>query len=53
MNFNNKQKAFFIDFKGLSVVRNCPRPESGPLNQIDVILNTPETQLKSTCTEKM
>ena len=26
-----KQKAFFINFKGLSIVRNCLRSESGPL----------------------
>ena len=24
-------KAFFINFKGLSIVRNCLTPESGPL----------------------
>ena len=28
---NIKWKAFFIIFKGLSVLRNCRRPESGPL----------------------
>ena len=26
-----KYEAFFIIFKGLSVLRNCLRPESGPL----------------------
>ena len=25
-------KAFFIIFKGLSIVKNCLRPESAPLN---------------------
>ena len=27
-----KQKAFFINFKGLSVAKNCLRPESAPLS---------------------
>ena len=27
-----KQRAFFIIFKGLSVAKNCLRPESAPLN---------------------
>ena len=37
-----KQKAFFIIFKGLSVVRDCPKPESGPLkdyNKITLVKN--------------
>ena len=29
-----KEKTFFIIFKGLSVVRNCVRPESEPLKQM-------------------
>ena len=29
--FEVKQKAFFIIFKGLSVAKNCLRPESAPL----------------------
>ena len=29
--FKVKQKAFFIIFKGLSVAKNCLRPESAPL----------------------
>ena len=29
--FNIKRKTFVIIFKGLSVARNCLRPESGPL----------------------
>ena len=29
--FQVKLKAFFIIFKGLSVAKNCPRPESAPL----------------------
>ena len=28
--FNMKNKGFFIIFKGLSIVRKCLRPESGP-----------------------
>ena len=33
-----KQKAFFIIFKGLSVAKNCLRPESVPLNKlIDIV----------------
>ena len=32
--FNMKWKAFFISFKGLSTIRNCLRPESGPLECI-------------------
>ena len=30
--FEENSKAFFIIFKGLSVVKNRLRPESGPLN---------------------
>ena len=30
--FQVKQRAFFIIFKGLSVAKNCLRPESAPLN---------------------
>ena len=29
--FEVKQKTFFIIFKGLSVAKNCLRPESAPL----------------------
>ena len=29
--FKVKQKVFFISFKGLSVAKNCLRPESVPL----------------------
>ena len=29
--FGMKQKTFFIIFKGLSVAKNCLRPESEPL----------------------
>ena len=29
--FKIKRKTFVIIFKGLSVVRNCLRPESGPI----------------------
>ena len=29
--FELKQKAFFIIFKGLSIAKNCLRPESVPL----------------------
>ena len=32
--FELKQKAFFIIFKGLSVSKNCLRPESAPLSQV-------------------
>ena len=32
--FELKQKAFFIIFKGLSIAKNCLRPESAPLNQL-------------------
>ena len=28
--FELNQKAFFIIFKGLSIAKNCPRPESAP-----------------------
>ena len=31
--FIMKWKAFFIIFKGLSITRNCLRPDSGSLNQ--------------------
>ena len=31
--FQGEIKAFFIIFKGLSVAKNCLRPESAPLNQ--------------------
>ena len=31
--FKVKQKAFFIIFKGLSIAKNCLRPESAPLIQ--------------------
>ena len=31
--FKVKEKAFFIIFKGLSVAKNCLRPESVPLTQ--------------------
>ena len=30
--FHIKCKTFFIIFEGLSVARNCLRPETGPLN---------------------
>ena len=30
--FDMKQKTFYIIFKGLSVAKNCLRPESAPLN---------------------
>ena len=30
--FDMKQKKIFIIFKGLSVAKNCLRPESAPLN---------------------
>ena len=33
-----KQKAFLIIFKGLSVAKNCPRSESGPLSFITLLL---------------
>ena len=29
-----KEKAFFIIFKGLSVAKNCLRPETSPLKAI-------------------
>ena len=29
--FKMKQKAFFIIFKGLSVSKNCLKPENAPL----------------------
>ena len=29
--FDEKQKVFFITFKGLSAAKNCLRPESAPL----------------------
>ena len=32
--FQVKQKVFFITFKGLSVAKNCLRPESAPLRPI-------------------
>ena len=32
--FQVKQKVFFIIFKGLSVAKNCLRPESAPLRPI-------------------
>ena len=50
MQISQEQKESII-FKGFLVIRNCPRPESGSL--IDVMLNGPETQFKSDCTEKM
>ena len=28
-----KQKAFFVNLKGLSVATNCVRPESAPLRE--------------------
>ena len=31
--FEVEQKAFFINFKGLSPTKNYLRPESAPLNQ--------------------
>ena len=31
--FKVKQKSFFIIFKGLSVAKNCLRPESAPLKE--------------------
>ena len=31
--FEVKQKTFFINFKGISVAKNCLKPESAPLNQ--------------------
>ena len=34
--FKVKQKAFFINFKWLSVAKNCLRPESVALNSQDV-----------------
>ena len=37
--FNMKKKAFGIIFKGLLIVRNCLRPESGPLMFIKANLN--------------
>ena len=52
MQISQEQKEFII-FKGFLVIRNCPRRESGSLNKIDVMLNGPETQFKSDCTEKM
>ena len=33
-----KWKAFFIIFKGLSIVKNCLRPESAPLNTIAILI---------------
>ena len=38
-----KQKAFFIIFKGLSVAKNCLRPESGSLNYPEEKMNTYDT----------
>ena len=32
--FMGEEKAFFIIFKGLSVAKNCPRPETSPLKAI-------------------
>ena len=29
-----KEKAFFVIFKGLSVAKNCRKPESAPLKQL-------------------
>ena len=34
--FEVKYNAFFITFKGLSVTKNCLRPESVPLNENEV-----------------
>ena len=36
--FEVKQKAFFIIFKGLSVVKNCLRPENALLNVYSILL---------------
>ena len=37
--FEVKQKAFFIIFKGLSVVKNCLRPDSALLKAYWVIFS--------------
>ena len=31
--FDMKWKVFFIIFKGLSIVRNCPKSKSGPVKE--------------------
>ena len=36
--FRVKKKAFFIIFKGLSVAKNCPRPESAAYFSVYIIL---------------
>ena len=41
--FELKQKAFFIIFKGLSVAKDCVRPESAPLKKIK-LKNVKETE---------
>ena len=33
--FEVKQKAFFINFKGLPVAKNCLRPECAPLRSLE------------------
>ena len=37
--FAVKQKAFFIIFKGLSIAKNCLRPENAPLRVHASIIN--------------
>ena len=53
--FEVKQKAFFIIFKGLSVAKNCLRPESVPESVPEVFrqkvfLKISQNSQKSTCT---
>ena len=35
--FEMKQKAFFFIFKGLSIAKNCLKPESAPLKQGEIL----------------